>query len=125
MSKLIVGSYLSQEDAVKAINIYELTGHEAKNIIALTNEENKESLKDLTDVAVKSNSPKDDENLRMTDKIKNIFTDNADLELDTLDKLIEYGLSKDDAIRCMTDVNLGKIVILADDELRMGQAPPI
>lgn len=125
MSKLIVGSYLKEEDAVKAINIYELQGHEAKNIVALTNEKHKESLKELTDVAVKSDSPEDKSKLTITDKIKNIFIANADLELDTHEKLIEFGLSEDDAIRCMTDVNLGKIVVLADDELRMGQAPPI
>ncbi len=125
MSKLIVGSYLSKEEAVKAINIYELTGHEAKNIVALTNEEIRESLKKLTDVAVKSNTPKEREKETFTRKIKKIFMDNADLELDTIDKLVEYGLPKDDAIRCMADVNSGQIVVLADDELRMGQAPPI
>lgn len=125
MSKLIVGSYLTKEDAAKAISIYELQGHEANNIIALTNEEHKDSLDKLTDVTVKSDSPADNDQLTITDKIKDIFTANASLELDTHDKLIEYGLSEDDATRCMKDVKLGKIVVLADDELRMGQAPPI
>lgn len=125
MSKLIVGSYLSEEEAVKAINVYELQGHEAKNIVVLTNDAHKKSLEKRTDVAVKSDTPENEETSTITDKIKEFFTANANLELDTQDKLIEYGLSREDAIRCMADVNLGKIVVLADDELRMGQAPPI
>ena len=38
---------------------------------------------------------------------------------------MDYGLSKKDATRCLEDVNAGMIVVLADDELRMGQAQPI
>lgn len=125
MGKLIVGSYSTKEEAVKAITVYELQGHEAKNIIALTSEKRKESLEKLTDVAVKSDSAEDEDQLTIAERFKNLFTNNTDLELDTHDKLLDYGLSAEDAVRCMDDLNAGMIVVLADDELRMGQAPPI
>lgn len=125
MGKLIVGSYPTKEEAVKAITVYELQGHEAKNIIALTSEKRKESLEKLTDVAVKSDSAEDEDQLTIAERFKNLFTNNTDLELDTHDKLLDYGLSAEDAVRCMDDLNAGMIVVLADDELRMGQAPPI
>jgi|SRR5690625_1706640 len=125
MGKLIVGSYLTKEEAVKAINVYELQGHEAKNIIALTNEERKESLEKLTDVAVTDDSEDDNEKSTITERFKDLFTNNTNLELNTHEKLVDYGLSEKDAIRCLDDVNAGMIVVLADDELRMGQAPPV
>jgi|SRR5690625_2120073 len=125
MGKLIVGSYSTKEEAVKAITVYELQGHEAKNIIALTSGKRKESLEKLTDVAVKSDSAEDEDQLTIAERFKNLFTNNTDLELDTHDKLLDYGLSAEDAVRCMDDLNAGMIVVLADDELRMGQAPPI
>lgn len=125
MGKLIVGSYPTKEEAVKAITVYELQGHEAKNIIALTSGKRKESLEKLTDVAVKSDSAEDEDQLTIAERFKNLFTNNTDLELDTHDKLLDYGLSAEDAVRCMDDLNAGMIVVLADDELRMGQAPPI
>lgn len=125
VGKLIVGSYLSKEEAVKAINVYELQGHEAKNIIVLTNEKRKESLDKLTDVAVTDDSEDDNEKPTITERLKSLFTNDTNLELNTHERLVEYGLSEKDATRCLDDVNAGMIVVLADDELRMGQAPPI
>lgn len=125
MGKLIVGSYRTKEEAVKAINVYELQGHEAKNIIALTNEERKDSLEKLTDVAVTDDSEDENEDPTITDRLKNLFTNQTNLELNTIDSLVEYGLSKEEATCCLADLNDGMIVVLADDELRMGQAPPV
>lgn len=122
MSKQIVGSYFSIEEAVKAVNIYELEGHEAKNIIVLTNPENKELLDERTDVAVTDNAPNHKEPSSFTDKIKEMITHQVNFELDTHDKLVDYGLSNEDAKKCLADIQTGKTVVLADDELRMGQS---
>lgn len=121
MTKLIVGSYPSNEEAVKAVNIYELEGHEAKNIMMLTQPSNKDSLENLTDVAVVADEPTDNEDESFTKKVKNIITHHVEFSLDTHEKLVHYGLSDEEAERCLTDVESGKIVVLADDELRMGQ----
>lgn len=121
MTKLIVGSYLFKEDAIKAVNIYELTGHQAKNIIILTNHENKSELEKLTDVTVKDYSPEHAKKVSLRDRMKIKVMHYANVELDTHEKLVDYGLSIEDAEKCMTDVQMGKIVVLADDELRMGQ----
>ena len=121
MTKLIIGSYHSEDDAVNAVAVYELKGHLAKNIIILTNQNNINEIKKQTDVEVKSNAPNSEEDSSLTDKIKKIFTYHSNIELDTREKLIEFGLSPEDASKCMTEVNSGKIVVLADDELRMGQ----
>lgn len=120
MTKVIVGSYLSQEEAVNAVNIYELEGHEAKNIIILAPHESRESLDHHTDVAVTDNRPNEHQPGTLMDKLKEKITHNVDFKLDTQERLVDYGLSNEDAAQCLTDMQAGKIVVVADDELRMG-----
>lgn len=121
MTKLIVGSYPSNEEAVKAVNIYELEGHHAKNMIMLTHANNKDTLENLTDVAVAADESTDNKEESFTEKVKHIITHHVDFSLDTHEKLVHYGLSDEEAESCLTHLELGKIVVLADDELKMGQ----
>lgn len=119
MTKLIVGTYHSREEAINAINIFELTGHESKNIIVLTNKENakKLNIKGL----VKTDTPESNQKKpSFSNKFKDFFTRKIDFELDTVEKLVDYGISQEEAEKCLADVKAGKIVVLADDRLRMG-----
>lgn len=121
MAKIIVGTYHSKEEAIKAITIFELTGHESKNIIVLTNRENAKTLN--IKITVKTDAPDNKEEPSFTNKFKNFFTRKNDFELDTVEKLVDYGLTHADAEKCLTEVKAGKIVVLADDKLRMGNDP--
>lgn len=125
MAKVVIGAFDTEKDALTAVNVYELAGHHSKNITILASQEQAESLDDMTDVTVKSDSPNEDEPAKATilDKLINAFSDTEEFELDTHEKLIDYGLPLEAAEECMEDVESGKIVVLADDELRMGHAP--
>ena len=125
MAKLIIGSYTTEENAINAINTYELKGHEAKNITLLTNSSQPEKIESKTDVNVSSISDDVEESTDLLTKIKRFIINYPDIELDTIEKLVNFGLSKEQAERALTKVQAGKIVVLADDELRMGHETSI
>lgn len=123
MTKLIIGMYDSEVEAINAVDSYELKGHEAKNITILTKSSlvENELLKD-TNVDVENTNSKNIESDTFMEKVKNIFTDHKDFKDDTLNALIDYGLTKEQATECITSINIGKIVVIADDTLKMGHA---
>jgi exoribonuclease R len=120
MSKQIVGTYASDEEAIKAIHVYELSGHQSSNIVILTNEEKAKALETRTKVKIKTNAPKKKEEQKGF--FKKMFSKADDFELDTHEKLVGFGLADEVAEKCLEDVKLGKIVVIGDDELRMGHA---
>jgi|GEM_PF-5846672 len=120
MAKLIIGSYLTEEYAINAINAYELKGHEAKNIILLTNSSLPERLENRTDVNVSSISHDVEKSPTLLTKIKRFIINHADIELDTIEKLVHFGLSKGQAETALAEVKAGRILVLADDQLKMG-----
>src|SRR5690625_3555864 len=125
MAKLIIGSYTTEENAINAINTYELKGHEAKNITLLTNSSQPEKIESKTDVNVSSISDDVEESADLLTKIKRFIINHPNIELDTIEKLVDFGLSKDQAETALRKVQAGKIVVLADDELRMGHETSI
>ncbi len=122
MAKEVVGVYHSPEEAMKGINIYELKGHHSKNIIALTNENDAETLDKLTNVTVQTKTLTNEDSFKVKgQKIIESILGNEDVELDSVDKLVDFGLTTESAQKCIESVKAGNIVVLADNELRMGQ----
>jgi len=122
----MLGSYKTQDEVIKAIDVYQLGGHEASNIVILTNEANVESLEEKTSnqITIKTNTQTNEnegeEDQSMFEKIKETMSPTDDFEIDTVEKLIAYGLTPEEAERSIKEVENGHIVVLADDELRMG-----
>lgn len=108
MAKTIIGSYLSLEDAQHTVDAYELNKDQTKNLFFLTH---------INDFTHKTTSA-------MTDKIEHIFIYDDDLD-DNMQKLIDFGLSKNDALKCIVDIKLGHTIIIADDQLSIGHQQPI
>src|SRR5690625_4452492 len=125
MARLIIGSYSTEENAINAINNYELKDNEAKNITLLTNSSQPGKIESKTDVNVSSILDDLEESTDLLTKIKRFIINYPDIELDTIEKLVNFGLSKEQAERALTKVQAGKIVVLADDELRMGHETSI
>lgn len=124
MVKLIIGSYTTEANAIDAVNAYELKGHEAKNIFILTNNSNSDELDNKTDVNVSSISQDAEESRTFFTKIKRLLINYPDIELDTIEKLTTFGLPKRQAETALKDVRLGKTLVIADDQLKMGHESP-
>lgn len=120
VTKRMLGSYEEADDALNAIDVYQLGGHESNNIVIFANETHADSLQERTQTQVKTDNPNPVETPGMMQKIKDALSTTDDFELDTTEKLIAYGLSQEEAEKALFNVQMGHIVVLADDELRMG-----
>lgn len=123
MGRTILGSYDSKEEAITAVDVHALTGFSSSNITIFTNEINARQLENYTSVSIKTNSPqeKDDKSSpSIFERILNSLSGSDDFELHSEENLMDFGLSKIEAKQCMRDAQNGKIVVLADDQLRMG-----
>ena len=122
MTIQIIGKYQSVIDAVKVASGLELKGFKAKNILILTNHKHGE-LKDLTDVGVASNRPDEEKPETFLTKVKRRLFNPLDQTVDLHEKLVQFGVSAEDATTYIEDVESGKTLVIADDELKMGHAP--
>ena len=122
MTKRVLGSYETVKEALHAADVYALGGHSEDNIIMLTNEENAAKLEGKTPVQIKTDNPSTEpESASFIDKVKDVFTPAEEhVELDTTEKMTAFGLSQQEADSSMEEVKNGHIVIIVDDELRMG-----
>lgn len=122
MTKRMLGSYQTVEEALHAADVYALGGHSEDDIIMLTNDENAAKLEGRTPVQIKTdNPPQHPEKETFMDKVKDAFSSaDENIELDTTEKLTAFGLSQQEADSAMNGVKKGNIVIIVDDELRMG-----
>lgn len=119
MAKKILGVYSTTHDMNNSIAVYELSGHPSRNVIIFA--------KDSIDVnahhdIVYLNAVPSDEEQGMINKFKSTFSKQEPLHFDTVEQLIAFGLSKEDAVHALTSVQDNQIVVIVDDELRMGHA---
>lgn len=115
MEKRVFGSYNSEEEAISGVEELEGKGYMAKDLLLLSNKDKRAALEENTNVEVKS-SPISNGN-SLLDKIKRAFTQESDAEepIGTQEKLVEYGLSKEQASYYAADIEDGKILIAADE----------
>src|SRR5699024_2403332 len=124
MAKHLLGSYETEDEVIKAIDVYRLEGHQARNVVIFTNEKHVESLEEKTSnqITNKTDHPEieEEEDPGIMEKIKETLSPSEDFEINTTEKLISYGLTPEEAEKSIREVEAGKIVIIVDDELRMG-----
>ncbi|MBP1970090.1 hypothetical protein J2Z83_002206 [Virgibacillus natechei] len=117
----IIGSYPSKDEAVNVVDRLELKGYNAKNIIIFANNDHSKDLEKRTDVKVKTD-PSENEDESFIDKVKKIFTEHTDTDshIELHEKLINSGVSEHQAKKYTDEVQAGNILVLADDNLKMG-----
>ena len=120
MTKYIYGSYLSEEEAIKAANGAELKGLKAKNITIISNQSTVEELTERTDVNVQTAAAKSNQHDPIISKIKNVFNRGQSNDSNLYTRLINLGITPEIAQECIDDVNSGKVIMIVDDDLRMG-----
>ncbi|SEQ36486.1 Heat induced stress protein YflT [Virgibacillus subterraneus] len=123
MANEIFGPFHSKEDAIKKVSVLELKGLKAENITIFTNKENTAELEDRTDVDVENNAIEDDGKDSFIDKIKKVMLNSQDSSLNIHEKLVQLGVSDKQASMYVDAIESGEILVIADDELKMGNDP--
>ncbi|MFL2100833.1 YsnF/AvaK domain-containing protein [Desemzia sp. FAM 23991] len=121
MSKFVEGSYLSIEEAQKAIDVLVSRGYAENDITLVTNSSVKDSISMDTDVDVTTNydgATDNDDDKSMWDKIKDVFT------VDTYDETSydspDYNRDDDVLYNYKEDIDNGNIIVLVDGDPNMG-----
>lgn len=117
MAKKLLGVYDTTHDMSNAIAVYELSGHQSKNVIIFAKDNIDTNAHH--DIVYLNAVPSDDEQ-GMISKFKSTFSKQEPLHFDTVEQLIAFGLSKEDAVHALTSVQHNQIVVIVDNELRMG-----
>lgn len=121
MANEIYGPYQSIDEAVRSVEVIELKGHKSENITLFTNKNNADELQNYTDVTVESDKSTDDTEQSVMDKIKMaVLMDEPDTNTELHEKLTKQGLSNEQATKYKEEIKSGNIIIVADDELKMG-----
>ncbi|UJL47468.1 general stress protein [Virgibacillus sp. NKC19-16] len=122
MAKEIIGSYPSKDEAVNVVERLELKGFVAKNITIFANSDHKKEMEKRTDVKVKSDATENEDDESFMDKVKKVFTGNSvtDSHIELHEKLVNAGVSEHQAQKYSDEIESGNILVVADDELKMG-----
>ncbi|MDQ0247584.1 uncharacterized protein (TIGR02271 family) [Bacillus fengqiuensis] len=109
MTKQVVGTYNSENSVIEAIQELKSKGYDYNDMSIITNnQENRHFLEYRTEAAVHDMS----KDMSLTEKIKSAFNDG---ESDNLEKkLVDIGVSKNEATSYASDVNEGKILLIVD-----------
>ncbi|MEC5425367.1 general stress protein [Virgibacillus sp. C22-A2] len=110
MTKHIIGSYNSVEEAVNKVLDLKIEGHRAEDITVITNRNNKDDIENHTDVQVKSGIPEKNSG-SFTEKIKQIFTDDI---TNPYEQLIRLGIPEGQAKVNQGNLKSEKIIIVID-----------
>lgn len=117
MVKRVFGSYNSEEEAIHGVEELQEKGYKADDLLLMSNKDKREVLEENTNVEVKSSPISNGNGDSLIDKIKRAFTQETGPEdqATTQEKLVEHGLSEEQASRYAADVEDGKILIAADE----------
>lgn len=125
MSNEVYGPFPTVDEAVALVDSLQLKGTIAKDISIFTNKDHMDELKKRTAVKVESDGSDLDgmKHDSLMGKVKNIFVHHEDTTLNMHDKLVSLGVSNANATAYMTAIEAGKILILANRNIRMGNDP--
>lgn len=121
MAIQVLGCFETPAEALAAVESYALAGHRESSIVIFTNEENAKMLEGYTKIKIKTDRPVPEKELNLTDKMRDRYKPYGDIELDSIEKLMDFGLSKKEAEGSMLELRSGHVVIFVDERVRMGQ----
>src|SRR5699024_10922246 len=116
MTEKVYGRFLSEEEAVYTVSNLELKGYKAKNITIFTNLSNPSKLEKHTDVKVESCVDQPTHNNSFMDKIKKVFVNEPNRDLDIHEKLTSRGIPENEVDKCIADVEAGYVLVVVNDE---------
>ncbi|UJL45292.1 general stress protein [Virgibacillus sp. NKC19-16] len=113
MTKRIIGSYGSEEEAVNAVNNLEIQGYKPNDISIITNKDKTTKIKKDTDANIKSGKPGPKNNESFIDKVKRVFTDDI---TDPYEQLLELGVAKEDAKTHQGELKSEKFLVVVENK---------
>lgn len=122
MAYEVYGPYSTIAEARKNIDILGLEGVKNEHIFVFSSKDVLNELKNQTDAHIEGdNTANSTENHSLIDKLKNFFsTNDSNSEENIQEKLRSLGISDKQAEKYMSDITSGNILVVADNEKRMG-----
>ncbi|MGM8213129.1 general stress protein [Virgibacillus sp. W0430] len=122
-----IGVFSTEDKAIHVANNLELKGYKAANITIFTNNSSPNELNKYTDVNIKSDLPSPKKDHTLMEKIKAIFSDSKDDDqaINNYEMLVQLGFSEEEATKWITELEAGNVLVVADDDIRMGHPSPI
>lgn len=117
MANIVVGSFSTESEAAEMVRDLENKGYKEEDITLLTSKGSSNQLDDQTDIQVENVGTGNKENESFMDKIKRALIQDVGPEnnLSTVEKLISYGLSEEQAKDYSRGLEAGNIVLVAND----------
>lgn len=120
MGNEVFGPYESTEEVIKTVTTLELKGYKSSNISLFANEDHAEELIKNTDVNVESENGNAANQPPILEKFQKLFTNGTDGHANLHEKLTDRNISDWQAEKFTEAIENGEIVVVADNELRMG-----
>lgn len=113
MPKKVIGSYSSEEEAIQAVNAFELKGYDSDDLTVMTGRGKTKELRTFTDANVEKTGSGAGSG-SFWEKIKKVLTYDAATNLPANQQLTDQGVHPDDAERYAAELDDGKILVTAD-----------
>ncbi|MFD1361857.1 general stress protein [Lentibacillus salinarum] len=123
MAEEVYGPYTSVEDAVKTVNVLELEGYFKENITIFSHGKYADALNNDTDVNITSTETSKNRDRSFIDKITKFIFTGVEETSNIHNKLLEKGLSDEQAAKFTDQIKSGSILVTSDTALKIGNNP--
>jgi len=120
MGNEVFGPYESTDEVIKMVNTLELKGYKSSNISLFAHEDKTEDLVKNTDVNVESETASEKNQPKFIEKVQSLFKNTSDNHAGLHEKLTDGNISDKQAEKFIEEIEDGKVVVIADNALRMG-----
>jgi hypothetical protein len=120
MGNEVFGPYDNTEEVISVVSTLELKGYKSSNISLFAHEDHTEDLIKKTDVNVESETASERNQPPFIEKLQSLFNNNGDSQAGLHEKLTNGNISDKQAEKYVEAIENGEIVIIANNELRMG-----
>ncbi|MUV38904.1 hypothetical protein JNUCC1_02776 [Lentibacillus sp. JNUCC-1] len=120
----VYGPFESSVEAANIVDNLGLKGLKVENMTVFANEDRSKEMDKLTDVRVEDDGDHSEQKDMMY-KLKQMLNNSPDTEekKSMYEEMLELDLTKEQAQRYTEEVKAGKILVVANPEIRMGQDP--
>ncbi|WP_164216008.1 general stress protein [Virgibacillus sp. YIM 98842] len=120
MGNEVFGPYESRDEVINMVTALQLKGYKSSNISLFAHEDYAEDLIKHTDVNVESETDSKQNQPKFVEKIQRLFSNDKNSHATLYEKLTNENISGKQADKLMEAIENGEIVVIADNELKMG-----
>jgi hypothetical protein len=120
MGNEVFGPYETTDEVINMVSALQLKGYKSSNISLFAQEDHTEDLIKHTDVNVESETASEKNQPKFVEKMQNLFTNDKNPHATLHEKLTNGNISDKQAEKYVEAIENGKVVVIADNELKMG-----